>query len=103
MEETEATAAASPSRMVVRKTLPQHHLNGDDYMLLLHRIFHEDYSKLARMDRGNLVHFKQHVDRSMLSERNISKLPKCMSCLAAGQRRRTYRATDAEIEVRRAG
>jgi hypothetical protein len=89
--------------MVVRETLPQHHLNGDDYMLLLHRIFHEDYNKLARMDRGNLVHFKRHVDRSMLSERNISKLPKCMSCLAAGERRRTYRATEAEIEVRRAG
>jgi hypothetical protein len=89
--------------MVVRETLPQHHLNGDDYMLLLHRIFHEDYNKLARMDRGNLIHFKRHVDRSMLSERNISKLPKCMSCLAAGQRRRTYRVTEAEIEVRRAG
>jgi hypothetical protein len=101
MEETEATAASSPSRMVVRETLPQHHLNGDDYMLLLHRIFYEDYSKLARMDRGNLVHFKRHVDRSMLSERNISKLPKCMSCLASEQRRKTYRATDAEIEARR--
>jgi hypothetical protein len=72
-------------------------------MLLLHRIFHEDYSKLARMDHGNLAHFKRHVDRSMLSEGNISKLPKCMSCLAAGQRRKTYRVTEAEIEVRRAG
>ena len=72
-------------------------------MLLLHRIFHEDYSKLARMDRGNLVHFKRHVDRTMLSERNISKLPKCMSCLAAGQKRRKYRVTEAEIEFRKAG
>jgi aminoglycoside phosphotransferase family enzyme len=33
----------------------------------------------------------------------MSMLPKCMSCLAAGQRRKTYRATDAEIEMRRAG
>jgi hypothetical protein len=87
MEETEAPATAGSGQIVVRETLPQHHLNGEDYMLLLHRIFHEDYSKLARMDRSNLAHFKRHVDRLMLSERNISKLSKCMSCLAAGQRR----------------
>jgi hypothetical protein len=35
MEETEATATAGSGQIAVRETLPQHHLNGEEYMLLL--------------------------------------------------------------------
>jgi hypothetical protein len=67
------------------EVLPQHHLNDRDQMLLLHRIFHEDLAKLAKIYRQNLAK-GIFVPRSML-----------------GQQRASYHSHDHEEDTRRAG